>query len=376
MPREAHHRSTTHQPSTAPSEREAARAMLAAQRAVDHPIITRCAYSSPGLPSFAEGSPYLFPDNLDLFLCAIRADVSLMTLEPANKVFRRLDPAEGYPVPESCTPYIDANSLGFYLKPLLPLVFVRTSKGELLLEARVALKYLRENARRFTTPLETIAHYARRIFRPEVYAELQPRHPRLFGDIVQPYSAFTDKHLSLRAGLWVHTPPRVSTVIGPPINQGGPLSVMTGAIETDWHHFELFVVVEVPQFDGQVLVIEPDTTIAQMYFVARARHDQVEVRFSRDHPGAEPGYAAAWEELGARLVREGKGMVVERSGVASVQIGCPHCYVSVTTAAEHGIPEGHVTRRGFNPAYKLLKNEYHARSGDTTGNCPPTKEEM
>src|SRR5262245_57139887 len=75
MTREAYSINTENRSSTALPEREAARAMLAAQRAVDHPIITRCTYSSPGLPSFAEGSPYLFPDNLDLFLRAVRDDV-------------------------------------------------------------------------------------------------------------------------------------------------------------------------------------------------------------------------------------------------------------------------------------------------------------
>jgi len=342
----------------AQSERDVARTMIAAQRVVDHPIITRCTRSSPGLPSFTEGSPYLFPDNIDLFLRAIRDDISLMTLEPAKKVFRSVDPAEGYPIPESCTPYVDANSLGYCLKPHLPIVFVRTAKGEPLLEARVALKYLRENARRFAAVLESIEHYAQRIFRPDVYAEVQPHPAWLFRDVVQPYSAFTPRHLALRAGFWAQTPPGVSTLIGPPINQNGPLSIMTGAIETDWHHFELFVVTEMPEFDGQVLLIEPDTTIAQMYFVARATQGQAEIRFSVDDPGAEPDYWAAWDGLGARLVRAGKGTAAERTGVASVDIGCPHCYVSVTAASEHGVPEGHVVRRGFNPAYKILKKEY------------------
>jgi hypothetical protein len=363
------------QPAVARSVQEIARAILATQHPVDHPVVTRCTHSSPRLSSFAEGSPYLFPENLELFHRAIRDDISLMNLEPAKKIFRDLDPVETYPVPESCTPYIDANSLGYYLKPLLPLVFVRTKKGEPLLDARVALKYLRENSACFKSVLETIEQHAQRIFRSEICDQLRPYPPWLFSDIIQPYSAFTDVHLALRAGLWVHTPPGVSTVIGPLINQTSPLSVLTGAIETEWHHFELFVVIEIPQFDGQVLLIEPNTPIAQLFFVARAAHESVEVRFSPDHPGAEPQYWAGWEELGTRLVREGKGMVVERHGVASVQIACPHCYVSVTAAAEYGVPEDHVMRRGFNPAYKILKHEYHVGGAENRKRCPYTKGE-
>jgi hypothetical protein len=374
MTKDTHDLTATNQAEGVPSEKEMARVMLSMQQQVDHPVITRCTYSSPGLPSFTEGSPYLLPENLSLFLEAIRDDVSLMTLEPAKKVFRRIDPNEGYPVPESCTPYIDANSLGFYLKPLLPLVFVRTTKGEPLLEARVALKYLRENARRFANVLETIEYYARRIFRPEVYARMQPHHPQLFGNVVQPYNSFTTKHFSIRAGIWVHTPPGMSTLIGPPINQKKPLSILTGAVETDWHHFELFVVAELPEFDDQVLLIEPDATIAQLYFVARTAQEQIEIRFSRDHPGAEPGYWASWEELGTRLVQEHTTMVAERVGVASINIGCPHCYVSVSAAAENGVPDGHVLRRGFNPAYKILKQEYHSRGRNTAGGDSPIKE--
>ena len=341
------------------SAKNIARGILAAGSNVSHPIITRCAYSSPRLPSFTEGSPYLSAVNIDLFLRALRDDVGLMSVEPARRIFRRVDPSEEYPLPESCTPYLDANSLGFYLKPLLPIVFVRTSKGEPLLDARVALKYLRENSRKFSTVLDRIGQEASRILNADVCESVNPRPPWLLRDITQPYRAFTAKHFSLRAGLWVHTPPGISTVIGPLLNQSGPLSVVTGAIETDWHHFELFVVAEAPEFDGQVMVIDPDTPIAQMYFITRAH--QVEVRFSPDDPGAEPNYWSGWEELGTSLTEESKSRTSEQRGVASVDLSCPHCYVSVTAAAEHGVPEGHVLRRGFNPAYKLLKHEYHAR---------------
>lgn len=337
-----------------------AQAMLEAQAPVDHPIITRCTSSSPGLPSFAEGSPFLMPETIGLFLQAVRDDVSLMNLEPATRGAQPSEPAAPYPTPESCTPYLEALRLGYHLKPLLPLLFVRNTRGELLLEARVALKYVLENRAKFAGIVDRVRSHAARIFRPDRLAQLRPRHPALFDAVVQPYSAFTARHLSLRAGLWVHTPPGISTVIGPLLNQAGPLPVLSGAIETDWHHFELFAVIEVPPFEGQVLLIEPDQPIAQMFFIARSAQAQAEIRFSHDHPGAEPHYAAAWERLGAHLVKEGRGKEAEQSGIASIQIGCPHCFVSVTAAAERGVPDDHRSRRGFNPAYKILQREYRA----------------
>ena len=325
-------------------------------------MITQCARSATCLPWFAEGSPYLFPENIPLFLRAARDDISAMTVEPARKVFRNTSEAQEYPLPESCTPYVDADSLGFYLKPVLPLVFVRTKKGQPLLEARVALKYLRENSRRFASVLDAIERYAQRIFRPEIYAELQPRHRQLLSDVVQPYGAFTESHISLRAGLWVQTPSGVNTVIGPLINQESRLSILTGSVETDWHHFEFFVVVEFPEFDGQVLVLEPDAPLAQAHFVPRETQVQAEIRFSSDHPGADPSYWDGWEDLGEHLVRGGTRMMATRRGLASIHIGCPHCFVSVTAAAEEGVPEGHIVRRNFNPAYKLLKQLHRSGS--------------
>ena len=225
----------------------------------------------------------------------------MVTVEPAKEVFRQIDPSENYPIPESCTPYVDANSLGYYLKNVLPLVFVKTRKGELLLEARVALKYLRENARQFSKELKEIEKCAATIFRETEYENFINDYRYLFSDVVQPYSSFTNKHISIRAGLWINTPSAISTVIGPPINQKGLLSVVTGVIETDWHHFELFVVIETPRFDEQVLIIPPGTIIAQVYFVTNPHRHRAEIRFSKSHPSAEPSYAKAWDEDGNKV---------------------------------------------------------------------------
>jgi hypothetical protein len=328
---------------------------------VDRPILTSCHHGSHGLPAFADGTPHLTPHSFSQFASALRDDLSLMEVEPARRVFRRVDPDEPYPVPESCTPFLDANGTGFYLKPRLPIVFVRNRRGEPLLEARTGLKYLRENADRFAPQLDRIAQFALTIFKPGSLDAATPSQRLLFCDVVQPYNAFTGRHLSLRCGLWAATPPGVSTMISAPINQPAVLPVISGAIETDWHHFELFVVVELPEFDGQVLVIEPGRPLAQLHFVARATHEHAELRFSRNQHGAEPDYAATWEQLGNRLATEGKGNIAERHGTASVEIGCPHCFVSVTAAADGPLPDDHVATRGFNRAYKILQHEHRAR---------------
>ncbi len=346
------------QPNLPRTTKQIAHDIIEAQNKVDLPIITQCRLSPTGLPSFIEGTPYLVPENVNTFLQALRTDVSLMSVIRAKQVFRQITGSEPYPVPESCTPYLDANGLGFYLKTMLPLVFVKANNGDLFLDARVAVKYLRENSKKFPAVLDKIGVHASRILLMENCGKLKTRPPWLFTDIVQPYRAFTDKHISIRAGLWVQTPPGINTVIGPPINQNGQLSIITGAIETDWHHFELFVVAEVPRFEGQVLIVEPDTLIAQMHFVAR--FPDAELRFSLDDPGGDRIYHAGWEQLGDRLVQENAGRTLERSGVASIDLSCPHCFVSVTAAAEQHLPEGHVFRRGFNPAYKILKREYHS----------------
>jgi hypothetical protein len=278
-----------------------------------------------------------------------------MSVEPAKKVFRKLASGETYPVPESCTPYVDANALGYYLSPVLPIVFVRSKDGVALLDARVAMRYLRENHSRFLSVLDVVEAHARGIFQAQAYERVGRCDPYLLADVIQPYAAFTDRHISLRTGMWVATPPGVSTVIGPLVNQRGPLPVHTGAIETDWHRFELFVVAEIPQFTGQFHVIEPGTPIAQLYFCARTCQERAELRFSASDPGADPDYGPAWDAMGRRLVENGRGRVVTRRGIASVRLECPHCFVSVTAAVDGGTPDVHTSQRGFNPAYRILQ---------------------
>jgi hypothetical protein len=117
-------------------------------------------------------------------------------------------------VPENCTPYVDANALGFYLKNVLPLVFVKTRKGEILPDTQVAIKYMRENAKEFASTLQMLGDYAHRIFKPDEYDKLRARYPVLVSDVAQPYSSFTNLHMSMGAGCYVMTPPGVATILG------------------------------------------------------------------------------------------------------------------------------------------------------------------
>ncbi|HXW79321.1 MAG TPA: hypothetical protein VEJ84_07465 [Acidimicrobiales bacterium] len=337
---------------------ETADKMLSNSYPVGAPVLTQCRFGSHGMPSFAEGSPWVSRPNESLFIKALAPRATLYEIGPA--VAEHSPPEVPYPSPEVCTPYREAAAMGFHLRSTLPIVFVKTRKGEVFLEARVAMRYLRENSDRFTSTLEEIASSAAKVFTPEGYASLQCLDRRLVTDVVQPYNSFTGQHISLRASLWAHTPPGINTVIGPPLNAPSRLCINTGSIETDWHHLELFIVSDLPSFDGDVLLIPAGTVIAQLFFVPREMAVSTELRFSADHPGAEPDYWSGWRQLGYALTGSGQAKASNRGGVASVQLACPHCFISVTASAEGVLPEGHTLYREFNPAYKVLKRKHDA----------------
>jgi hypothetical protein len=328
------------------------------ESAIQHPLITRCSHSRQGIPAFAEGAPYLRQDNIRAFLAALRDDVSLIDIQRAPPVFRSSDERGSYPQPETCAPYVDANSLGYLLRLVLPLVFVRTRSGELLLESRVALQYLWENRSRFPDATAAIQEAARHIFRDDAYSALRDLHPEVADAVAQPYNAFSANHLSIRTGLWVRTPLGISTIIGPPLNRRGILTTLSGAVETDWHHLELFIVAEFPCFNGQVLIVEPGSIVGQLYFVARTA---AEVTLSISDPASEPTYRERWDAVCQEMERAGRIRLAERSGVGSIDIGCPHCCLSVTAAAEGGVSEHHVLRYAFHPGYKYLRHSLNAR---------------
>jgi hypothetical protein len=325
----------------------------------DHPVVVRTCHSASGCLSFEAASPHLTGDLRDQFLGALRRDVSLCTLERARPVFRQV-PTDGPTLaPETCTPYVAANALGYYVKTVLPLVFVRTRRGELLPEARVAVKYMRENARDFGAALDALAAAAAAIFDPAAYKALRRKHPYLVADVAQPYAAFSNAHIAMRAGCYVKTPPGMATLLGPPINQRPPLPVHTGLMESAWHHSELFMVYDCPAFDGRILLLPAGTVVAQFYFVAHEAHESSEVRFSRKDLGADPAYRQRSVEVGLEVIEQGRDFLIsETRGVMSLDVGCPHCWTSVTAAAEGGVDPSHVQRHEFYPGYKALRAEY------------------
>jgi hypothetical protein len=58
-----------------------------------------------------------------------------------------------------------------------------------------------------------------------------------------------------------------------------------------------------------------------------------------------------------------KGIVIsEMSGTASISLDCPHCWVSISRAADCGVPEEHTRFQDFYQGYKFLRAQYHSKS--------------
>src|SRR6266568_2769854 len=85
-----------------------------------------------GAPILAAGSPHAYGDRRGWLAEALRPELSPLRIEPAPRVFRAIPKDEPHPHPETCAPYQDANGLGFTLRLRLPLLFVKTRRGELL----------------------------------------------------------------------------------------------------------------------------------------------------------------------------------------------------------------------------------------------------
>lgn len=333
----------------------------------DHPIVIGTCFRATGVMGFEGASPNLIGENREQYLSALRRDLSTLTVERARAVFRQIPRRDRDIQPETCIPYVDANAFGYYLKNVLPLVFVRSKKGEVLPEARVALKYLRENATEFASVLDLIKAYSPRIFRPDAYNKLQARSPLLVSDVVQPYASFSNRYMAMPAGCYVKTPPGIATMLGPPINQQQVLPLHTGLMESEWHHSELFLVFDCPQFSDRVLLIEPDTVLAQFYFVAKAQQEVSEVVFREDHVGADPAYRARSVEIGLHMLENDKEFIIsDMTGVKSLSVACPHCWVSITAAAEGGVPTDHMSTQDFYQGYKALRAEYRRAIRENT----------
>lgn len=335
-------------------------------RATDHPVIVRTSHSTSGGHGFEAGSPHLAGRARDAFLAALRPGISVCEVERAPHSSTKRGRARKAIAPETCTPYVDANAFGYLVKNVLPLVFVRTRRGELLPNARVAIKYMRENASRFGPILGQLADCAANIFDPVVTQREKQRFPYLFSDVAQPYSAFSNDHMAMTVGFYVCTQVGVATVLGPAVNRTSVLKVHTGLMESEWHHSELFLVFDPPAFTTEYLLLAPGTALGQLYFVAKAAHESAELAFSETHLGADPDYRSRSIAVGIDLVERQRPFVLSRmTGVNSLSVSCPHCWVSVTAAAEDGVPDDHVHVQDFYQGYKLLRSEYRSH--------PPTR---
>lgn len=315
-----------------------------------------------GPPFLMAGSPHAYGRRRHLLHEALRRDLSVFRIEKAPRTARRVPRDAPYPQPEACTPYLDATGMGFLLKPRLPLLFVRTRRGDLLPDARTALAFAREHERDFADVLAVVEERAAEVLDPQVVARSERHEPHLFRDLVQPYSLFAEGVLDIPLGLYVVTPPGLGTVIGPPVNRPARLPVQTGLIETDWHQKGLFIVSLAPEFDGQSLLIVPEQEVAQLYFAPYRLAESTVVEQAVQYPGGEDAYPKFWRDLSNRLVAEGRGRSATLTGVASVGLECLHCRVSVTRAAEGELPTEHVRKTAFGTAYKLLKRQRRTES--------------
>lgn len=325
-----------------------------------HPIIIQTLRDPRGAWGFEGGSPNLDGENRDIFVSALRSDLSLFSIEPGSMPVPKNRP-DGLGVrPEACMPYREALSYGYSIKNNLPIVFVRTRKGEILPEARVALKYMLENRDEFSTVLDTIEHDSQKIFKTRCYEELLSTCPTLVKEVVQPYASISNSHMIMGLCAYVRTPAGVASLVNPPFNRPSPLPLHSGMIETEWFHSQLVLVFDCPEFTGRTLVISAGSVVGQLTFVTKSVTQNAEIMFSEEDYGADIAYRKKALEVGMQLARTQKGFCIsEMTGVKSVSLSCPHCWVSVTAASETGVPQDHVERFDFYNAYKTLWTEYH-----------------
>jgi hypothetical protein len=311
----------------------------------------------------AQSSPHAVGERRSWLADALLPKMGPLSLERAARVFRVVPEGERYPQPEACAPYQNASGLGFMLRPRLPLLFVKTRRGEFLPDARTALAYARENLSDFAEALGILEKYAPSVLDGNIVARYQDKAPLLFCDIATPYATFGHEFFAIPAGLYVSTNPGVGTVIGPPMNRTPCLPVQTGMIETDWHHRLIFVVVRYPQFSGRSLLVMPEQDLAQVYYVAYRDTLEASVEPSLQH-GGDPAYEARWAELTTRLAGEGRGVVSRQTGVASVRLDCLHCRASMTSAAESQLPPDHYIESLFVQPYKQMQRERRRASDE------------
>lgn len=310
-----------------------------------------------GSPWLAHGSPHAVGDLRALLHAAFLPDIGPLKVERARQVVRTMPPDEMPPHPETCVPYREANGLGFVVRPRLPLLFVRNRRGELLPDAATALAYARDNEVEFETELSICARYAGDVLDVDVVRRAEHRAPLLFRDLAQPYSLFGPGHYAIPAGLYAQTDLGIGTFIGPPLNRGARLPVVSGMVRTDWHHHALFVVIGEPVFEGRSMLVPPEDDLAQVWFAAYGATAAATLEHSSTDRGGEPGYEARWWSLVGELGRQRRGISVVRRGLASVSLSCPHCSASITEAVDEPLPVDHESAALFVPAYKEMRRE-------------------
>ena len=148
----------------------------------------------------AQSSPHAFGERRSWLADALLPKMGPLRLERASRLFRVIPEDERYPQPEACTPYQSASGLGFMLRPRLPLLFVKTRRGELLPDARTALAYARENVSDFAEALRILEKHAPSVLDPNIVARYHDKAPLLFCDIATPYTTFGHEFFAIPAG--------------------------------------------------------------------------------------------------------------------------------------------------------------------------------
>jgi hypothetical protein len=224
------------------------------------------------------------------------------------------------------------------------------------------LAYARENEAEFREELRTVARFAKAMVKHDVVKRYKEHSQDIFNDIAQPYRSFRDGFFFVPLGIRVTTPPGVGTVIGPPINRPPRLTVLTGFIETDWYHRQLFAVIEYPTFVGRSLLVTPEAEFAQIHFAVKTQAESLTIEHvPRDTEAAS--YERGWRTASRKLSRMGRSLSAPRTGVGSITLECLHCRMSVTEASEGDVASTHQIPQVFVSTYKTLQQSKRRRRG-------------
>ncbi len=308
-----------------------------------------------GVPFLACGAPRAHGGGLRELAAALRTDLGPFEVVPASPVNRSIGRDERQPVPEVCLPYRKANALGFVLRNRLPFLFVRNRRGELLGDGQTALAYALSRPRDFADEIEAIREAAASVMVPESQREHLPAD--VISYLAQPYHSFTVGFYGIPTGIFASSAPGFGLWLGPLANRHGPLSLRAGVVETDWHHREVFLVADWPNFEGETLLVPAGSDLAQCWFVAYEQAWTVEVRHQRDPPVEAIGYDVEWRGTTAQLADDRRGIAARNSGIRTVSLDCVHCRISLPGSADDPHPE-HSWTDLYVPTYKTLRRRH------------------